>query len=477
MASNRSRFRCPGAFWIAGALMIAPLSAAVHAQETVHGSVFDSLAERPLPGATVNLVSSAAQTAAMVATSDSLGRFTFARLPRGDYIAGFFHPLLDSLGIEAPLRRVRIESSDVSLTLAIPSRRTLRQTICGRAADDDSTAVLVGEIRDAATRAALVGATVSASWLRFSMDNGRVLPRTISPAVATDGNGRFAICGVPSAIDVQVQTVLGADSSGAFAMAMHPGEIARRILYLGRSTARLHGRVRDAHTSLPLANAHISVVGSAAAAASNDSGAFEIPHAPTGTHTLEAHAIGYLAQLQVVDVLPDRDPTRDFTLEKTRNVIDTIRIRAERLDQTGFAERRHSGAGKFFDANDIAHMRPHSTSQLMDFAPQVRRFGDKIMAKGLLTQPFCNPSVFVDGFLYIDGRREDVTTRDIDMLVWPEDIAGLEIYRASDTPPQFQLITNGSDPWCGAIVIWRRARPKQKREGDSSSTKTFPLNN
>ena len=303
MPSTRSRFCRPCTSWIACAAILAPLLV-VRAQATIHGTVFDSLSGRPLSGATVNLISPAAQTAAMVAisdslghfsfarvpqgdyiagsriesrsslmvaTSDSLGRFTFARLPRGAYIAGFFHPLLDSLGIEAQLRRVRVDSSNVSLSLAVPGRRTLREIICGRTADDDSAAVLVGEVRDAKSMKSVTGANVSANWLRFSMGNRRVVPREISLDVAADGNGRFAICGLPSEVDVQVQAALRSDSSGTVAMTIHPGGIAHRIIYLGGSTTRLHGRVRDAQTGQPLANARIFVVGSEATAASNGS--------------------------------------------------------------------------------------------------------------------------------------------------------------------------------------------------------------
>ena len=83
------------------------------------------------------------------AVSDSMGRFTFSRVPVGRYTLGFFHPMLDSLGVEAPLREIYIDgTAPVRADLAIPSAERLRMVICRPKSGADLGAVILGAVRD-----------------------------------------------------------------------------------------------------------------------------------------------------------------------------------------------------------------------------------------------------------------------------------------------------------------------------------------
>src|SRR5512138_941129 len=76
-----------------------------NAGATVSGVVRDSIANSPLADATVQLIASDDPARfERTTTSDSLGRFILRDVPLGRYMLGFFHPVLDSLGVEAPLR-------------------------------------------------------------------------------------------------------------------------------------------------------------------------------------------------------------------------------------------------------------------------------------------------------------------------------------------------------------------------------------
>src|SRR5438034_11453535 len=71
---------------------------------TVTGIVHDSISRIPLSGATVQLVAAdRARRFARTTISDSLGRYTLDSVPAGRYSIGFFHPVLESLGIEPPV--------------------------------------------------------------------------------------------------------------------------------------------------------------------------------------------------------------------------------------------------------------------------------------------------------------------------------------------------------------------------------------
>ena len=108
---------------------------------TVTGVVRDSVAHMPLPGATVQLVA-ANDPAGFVRTavSDVYGEFVFPRIPTGKYKVGFFHPLLDSLGVDLPLREVVVtDDKGVDTELGTPSPGRLsprhRGIACGAAGD------------------------------------------------------------------------------------------------------------------------------------------------------------------------------------------------------------------------------------------------------------------------------------------------------------------------------------------------------
>ncbi|MCU0636366.1 MAG: carboxypeptidase-like regulatory domain-containing protein, partial [Gemmatimonadaceae bacterium] len=102
---------------------------AAHAQTgaEVRGTVFDSLSSRPLAGALVQLAATDSLGSVLATvTSDSAGTFTLQGIARGRYRLGFFHPLLDSLGLTAALRELEVTRDRVSVSLATPSAETIR---------------------------------------------------------------------------------------------------------------------------------------------------------------------------------------------------------------------------------------------------------------------------------------------------------------------------------------------------------------
>ena len=100
---------------------------------TISGIVRDSIAHTPLANATVQLVArDNAASFERTSVSDSLGHYLLSDVPFGQYRLGFFHPILDSLGVDAPLRDVYVDSYRPKIVdLAVPSAGRLRLAICG----------------------------------------------------------------------------------------------------------------------------------------------------------------------------------------------------------------------------------------------------------------------------------------------------------------------------------------------------------
>lgn len=110
---------------------------------TVSGFVRDSIVHTPLAGAMVQLVASAGQgQAARSAVADSAGRYRIDSVPDGRYMLGFFHPMLDSLGIESPVREITVAGgTSLRVDLATPAPQQIRGAVCGAASASDSSAL------------------------------------------------------------------------------------------------------------------------------------------------------------------------------------------------------------------------------------------------------------------------------------------------------------------------------------------------
>src|SRR5205085_2732714 len=92
------------------------------------------------------------------------GRNRIPDLRPGRYLTGFFHEVLDAVGLEQTVVRVLIQPDTAArLDFAIPGARTLRARICG-ATPGDTSGALVGVVRDADSGTPVTNAKVVVTW-------------------------------------------------------------------------------------------------------------------------------------------------------------------------------------------------------------------------------------------------------------------------------------------------------------------------
>ncbi len=439
------------------------------------GFVFDSIARQGLPGATVQLV--AADTNVQfgeTVVADAAGHFRFERVPDGKYTIGFFHPMLDSLGLEPMLRAVSVSGArDVRADLAIPSSARVRSAICGAAAAGSGGGVTVGFVRDARTREPIADATVIAEWVELSIGAGGMKRRTPRRIVKTRESGWYAACDVPAQGIVQLMASRGADSTDLVEAQVPLEGLLRRDLYVGPaqtvvarmssdSTAlpasmhvgstRMSGRVRANGNGKPLAGASVRIV-NGPQARTNDAGEWTITDAPSGTRQLEVRAVGYYPERTVVDVVEGARPAEVY-LATFQSVLDTMKVRAKFdrfVEMAGFRDRAKSGLGRFLTADDILRRQPNVTSDLFLsigglFVDRPGDLDTKVLMRGLFTDR-CTPAIYLHGQV-----MNDINASDLDAFIRPSDIAGIEVYAAGQAPPQFVPGLSG----CGSIVIWSK---------------------
>lgn len=465
---------------ILGALALAlsppaTAGAQVTTTSTVAGVVTDSTTGRPLRGATVQLSLVTDPTVGFASTSDSLGDFRIEGVPGGRYAIGFFHPRLDSLSLQPPVRAVMVADSGIThVELGVPSRATVHAAICGGGPDG----LLLGVVRDADTGEPIANGAITAVWAVIRIDErGLRNDRRILNA-RSDSGGRFALCGLPTDVPVRVQAATGAsssaDESGEVELAFVGGEAEWRDLHVGRGesvalvagpdsaaqaaaggrvtryrrgTARLVGQVRQRDGN-PYGDAQVLLDGSGLTVTTNAAGNFQLDSLPPGTGTVEVRALGFPPTHAVVDLASGRTDTLRVSLPARLPVLDPVTVFGQKGtdDATGFLKRSKGGRGHFITPEQIARQPAFDVTDYLRTIPglsivPVGGFGGEILIRN------CSPTVFVDGMQVFQGAS------DLSSIVRPADVAGIEVYNSPTSTP-FEFQKGG----CGAVVVWTKGR-------------------
>ena len=444
----------------------------------VSGVVHDSIAQKPLAGAMVQLIAENVGTFVRTGVSDDFGQFILSDVPAGHYKVGFFHPMLDSLGVDAPVREVQVDGkAPARVDLAIPSAARIRAAICGNLPALDSSTVLVGVVRNARDATPVSGVAVAGRWLEFTFSDKGMVRRSPRLVATTAENGWFALCNVPTGGTMTLVASRGADSTDVLEIRVPVEGLVRRDLYLGTAqlvmardaTKRASGvgRARRTHFGdAQLNGVVVAAVGGRALAGAvvgitdgpqtraNERGEWMIADAPTGTRMLEIRAVGYYPERRAVNIVAGAPPVH-VALSTLKAVLDTVRIVSDQLKgpgRSGFDERRrYVGTGRFLTPEDVARRNPALTSDLFRTVPGITmerniEGGTPITIRGMVDD-FCFPAIYLNG-----AFMQYLNAEDIDAFVPPNRIAGIEIYQGAGIPPQFQRGQTG----CGSIVIWTK---------------------
>jgi Carboxypeptidase regulatory-like domain len=448
----------------------------------VEGVVRDSLDALPLSGAIVQLIASPPAHGTYAAIADSAGNFHIDSVHPGTYIAGFQHPLLDTLGVNAPYGRVVVSDGHAAhLVLAIPSAPTLARAICGEMPlvkgksakpGADTTGVLVGHVRDGATGAPTASSAVTVTWTALALGPSGTHMESRSLRSTTNADGWFAVCRL-AANNYQVHAEHGSSTTGSVDVEVHPRGLARVSLSLGGAsdsavvdTGAQHGAIITgtvtAHDGHGLEGAQIVVEGTSITSTTDARGTFVLSGLPEGTRTAEIRALGYepvripitprRAQQGIVSVVMGKK------VETLGAVTVFGKTPPRKPDVTGFEQRMKRGYGKFITAAEIEQanvvtmcelLRRRSGLIVVDDGMgacrvQIRQAVTGADMGGARAVPHpCEPSI------YDDAIQFGGTVAEFTRMVPLHDIMGIEIYTSATQPTQF----SGG---CGSIVVWTR---------------------
>ena len=466
--------------------MLAPVALAAQTASPrtarVSGTVFDSIGNRSLASAGVQLFATSGPAAGrtFATRTDSLGAFQVDGVPFGEYVAGFFHAAIDSLGIDVKSRAVRVNSPRTRVDLASPSPTEMIAAFCGAASLRDSTALLIGHVRHAETERPIVGADVLLEWIETTFARGRSVVSVDRTASArTIAGGWFALCGVPAGSPLLTRAAFEGDSSGYVTHESKRRSVAhvtftigrtRRIilvdtttggpndtLRLDRGSARLTGRVLT-NQGQP-ASARVDVPGTGLVVQTTSDGRFTIDSLPSGTRTVTIRAIGFAPTDHAVHIAAGRPTTVELRFPEAAVVLGTVEVRAEQVYSRKLhafeTNRRRTVGGSFYRPGPENALEYATLVTLVQQTPRYSiRYGRGEYTAVLRLPPprrECVPS------LWVDGQRFRMDFEQLVNTIGPGEILAAEIYSSPETMPA-QYMEGG----CGAIAVWRKDPPPKQ---------------
>lgn len=440
---------------------------------TVTGTVYDSVSQKTLGGAQVQFVSGTNHSKEYTVRADSLGRFRIDSIRSGEYIVGFFHPAVDALGIEPPLRAVTVTAGSPNIVdLSIPGPTRIMAAICGPVAPHDSSGAMAGVVRDAESGLPIAGAKVVVTWLEIVIDKRGLVSQTRRVPVQSSVDGGYFACGLPGADTVLASAELNERHSGLLNAPIPIGGILRRDFTLGDSAtavaftpdsaisveARSKTTVLRGFDSLtgtvhgpdgkPMSGARVLVWGTGLETTTRSSGHFDLNGLPSGTFSVEARSLGFEPRLEAVELSAHHPASIDISLKERVHELSRVVVmgKVSRVppDIAGFLGRVKNGMGHYITANDNALKNAFAISDALRATPGVQVVPSGSFGHVILLRGGCVPSVYLDGIPMADGYE---TVDDIP----PQQVAGIEVYAgASEAPVQYQ--TNG----CGVVLVWTK---------------------
>ena len=440
------------------------LARSAAAQSSVSGTVFDSVAGKPIRSATIRFVGIDDPSQVRTAFTDSTGRYAITAIPAGKYLAGFAHPVLDSLGYDPPPSEVQLPGGGAVHHFATPSAPSMIAAVCDAGARRGG--LLIGFVRDATHGDVLAGAGVLATW--SEIDSTGPFPSVVQRTsnIPVTDNGWFAACGLPGQRPVLVRGVTATDSTGMVRISLDPGTVRiARFLIPVRSAAggaqppaaQLRVTVRDS-SGRPVPNARATLWGTETEASGSPAGLLTLGGLPAGTQTVEVAAIGYEPVAVPVELRAGSTGAVDVLLPSRATMLTGVRVTgtASYPRLAAFEERmrevqRGINFGYFLTEQEIQRRNATKfTSLLEGFAGVEVR--NEIIRGGIRHGALrCQMAVFLDNVRIVGGLGGDAD--DVNAMVDPRTIVGIEVYPYPvGVPPRYQSL-NGR---CGVVLVWTK---------------------
>ena len=429
------------------------------------GVIADSVDGGPLQGAEV-IVSGIAATV----TTDSLGRFTIDSLTPGTYQVGVYHPLLESLGITLATKPFVIGPDSAGVVnLAVPSIPTLVRRYCGKEQSQSAPSAIAGRVLDPDTDDPIPDAAISLAWTDIQVGKETGVVRTPHELhTETNSSGFYRICGLPSDLDGTLEVTRGKLSTPEVPIALNGALLGFQSMSIPGKTGTHATGIVTGHVlspaGKPVGAARVEIPISGVSTQTREDGSFRLAGVLTGTQLLVARSLSFATAVEAVGVT-SRQPTNiTLMLAEKVSVLDPVLVTARReyaLDKSGFTRRKLAGGGHFFTREDIDQRKPNYITDMVKNLPGIdvshERGGTVISGRRAATSIYSGNRSCTR--VYVDGSDwGSLQAGDLDMIVNPDDVIGLEVYQPGDVPNRFRNLRGD----CLTLVVWTQFRKAKK---------------
>jgi len=268
-----------------------------HRRAALAGFVADGTRAAPLAGAVVRL-----EGTPYADTTDADGAFRIPDLPEGTYTVSFGHPRLDSLGVRAPERVVKLAEGNVAtveLTVPRPDREQLASACPRPSGPGSATADLVGVLRDEVTGVPLPSATLvlvrHPGVLQAGPEGRSFSPADLLAQGRTDADGSFHLCGVPAGSGMGLSIRFPGRPPATLRVDLPAGTTVREEVPVpATAPAGISGRVISDGDGRPIAGADVHVAGAGGGDTKTGSdGAFHVDGVTPGSHEVTVQREGF----------------------------------------------------------------------------------------------------------------------------------------------------------------------------------------
>jgi hypothetical protein len=420
---------------------------AAGAQNTgiVRGLVYDSTAQQPLVDAAVFLWGTPYR-----ASTDAEGRFEIADVPTGSYTLYFFHVRLGELGVSPGPTEVDVVSDGViEVVLSTPSMFTSIVSECLFEQRRPGTGALAGWVGDGETGMAMPRAQVSLAWTTSaSKEPSRM-------ALEADARGWYRTCEAPAGVPITASARFLDRQGLRREVRVAEGEVAEAGFLLWElRPSRVSGRIVDAESGRPIADADVWLRGTSFRALTGADGQFKFGEVAPGSYMLFVQHIGYGIKQDTLEIPSGERISVDMRVDVKAFEIAPLTVTVESRPAT---ERAMGGVvinrtaidkvrGRVRDAADIIQSqnlpgviirRRADGSLCVGYAPgQVR----------MMFNNGCVPMV-----IFINNVR--ATNTELALQMPPESVDHIVLYRPVEAGALFGLGSGN-----GVLAIYTRSR-------------------
>lgn len=337
------------------AVLTLTTSAPAEAQNAaVVGTVYDSIAGQPLPGATVYLFGSPHR-----AVSGADGGFRLDEVPPGDYSVLFYHDHLGRLGVSTGPVAVSVEpGAEEEVSLATPSMGTVVRSQCLVEDRPDHSGALAGRVLDGASQVPLGGAVVTLSWHEEGSQEVRRMSVETGPA------GWYRTCSAPADVPVLLSgSFFGREGARREVTVPEDGFVEAPVQLHELASTHVSGRLIDNESGEAVEGAEAWLRGTSHRALSNGRGQFDLGDVPPGTYMLVTDHLAYGIKMDTLDVPSDQRLSVEMRLDTRPIEIAPLTVSADAPPVT--IDRRRGGLVITRDEIDTVRQQSRDASDVI----------------------------------------------------------------------------------------------------------------